>query len=195
MSDQKLDKRIQRTRELLKNALLQLIDEKTYDAITIQDIVERANLGRSTFYLHYESKDGLLLDHHNDFSATMMLRPLTFEEMMGTIPPIEVERFLRILAEHKPMYRAITQAKDADMIMNGVRQQMLEVLSDNLQTIFADKTANCSMELLVNYIIGAHLSLIDWWLTNRNQHSAEDVAKVMHQLQRAAVQSAYGLTA
>lgn len=195
MSDQKLDKRIQRTRELLKNALLQLIDEKAYDAITIQDIVERANLGRSTFYLHYESKDDLLLDHHNDFSATMMLRLLTFEEMMGTIPPVEIENFLQELADHKPMYFAITGAKDADLIMNGVRQQMVDVLTDNLQTIFADKTANCAMELLVNYIIGAHLSLIDWWLNNRNHYSAEDVAKLMHQLQRAAIQSAYGITA
>jgi hypothetical protein len=64
-----------------------------------------------------------------------------------------------------------------------------------LLTIFANKTANCAIELLVNYIIGAHLSLIDWWLSNRNQYSAEDVAKLMHQLQRAAIQSAYGITA
>ena len=63
MSDEKTDRRIQRTRELLRKALMELIDEKGYDAVTIQDITERANLGRTTFYLHYQSKEDLFLDH------------------------------------------------------------------------------------------------------------------------------------
>ena len=53
----KTDRRVQRTRELLQKALIALISERRYDAITIQDIVDRANVGRTTFYLHYSSKD------------------------------------------------------------------------------------------------------------------------------------------
>ena len=60
----KTDRRVQRTRELLQKTLIELITERGYDAITIQDIVDRANIGRTTFYLHYNSKDELLMSCH-----------------------------------------------------------------------------------------------------------------------------------
>jgi AcrR family transcriptional regulator len=60
-SDKKADRRIQRTRRLLQDALVGLILEKGYEAITVQDILDRANVGRSTFYEHFYDKDDLLL--------------------------------------------------------------------------------------------------------------------------------------
>jgi AcrR family transcriptional regulator len=62
-----MDKRVQRTRELLEKALIELINEQGYDAVTVQDIVNRANLGRTTFYLHYQSKDELFMSCHELF--------------------------------------------------------------------------------------------------------------------------------
>jgi hypothetical protein len=59
------DRRIQKTKKLLADSLGQLMREKEYDAITIQDIVDKANVGRSTFYAHYESKENLLLHNIN----------------------------------------------------------------------------------------------------------------------------------
>ena len=56
----KTDRRVQRSRELLQQALIELISECRYDAITIQNIVDRAGVGRTTFYLHYSSKDEIL---------------------------------------------------------------------------------------------------------------------------------------
>ncbi|HEX5941381.1 MAG TPA: helix-turn-helix domain-containing protein, partial [Anaerolineales bacterium] len=60
----KTNRRVERTRELLQKALIELIAERGYDAITIQDIVDRANIGRTTFYLHYNSKDELFMSCH-----------------------------------------------------------------------------------------------------------------------------------
>ena len=59
------DRRIQKTKHLLADSLGQLMREKEYDAITIQDIIDKANVGRSTFYAHYESKEKLLLNNIN----------------------------------------------------------------------------------------------------------------------------------
>ncbi len=71
MPGPKPDRRIQRTRQLLHEALITLILEKGYDAITVQDILERANLGRSTFYAHYQDKEALLLSGFQElFDAT-----------------------------------------------------------------------------------------------------------------------------
>ena len=60
MGSRKVDRRIQRTRQLLDNALIELILEKEYDKITVQNIIDQANVGRSTFYAHYLDKDDLL---------------------------------------------------------------------------------------------------------------------------------------
>ena len=61
MKNDNIDRRVQRTRQLLNEALMALIVEKGYDAITVQNLIDRANLGRSTFYAHYQDKDDLLL--------------------------------------------------------------------------------------------------------------------------------------
>ena len=83
----KMDRRIQRTRELLQKALIELIDERGYDAVTIQDIVERANIGRTTFYKHYNGKDDLFMSCHEAIVSSFQFErlythPLSREELL-----------------------------------------------------------------------------------------------------------------
>ena len=61
MSQPKTDRRVLRTRQSIRNALVELMLEKPYEKITIQAIIDRANVGRATFYNHYQDKDDLLL--------------------------------------------------------------------------------------------------------------------------------------
>src|SRR5215218_9787371 len=61
MQEKITDRRIQRTRQLLLDALSALILEKGYEAMTVQDVIDRANIGRSTFYVHFQDKEDLLL--------------------------------------------------------------------------------------------------------------------------------------
>src|SRR5690606_30540096 len=72
------DRRIQRTRKLLRESMLQLFLERGYDDISIQDVTDKANLGRATFYLHYREKDDLLAD----------VMRWQFEEFVSVAPPI-----------------------------------------------------------------------------------------------------------
>ena len=60
------DRRVQRTRKALRSALLELIKEKGYDSVSVEEITQRANLGRATFYLHYKDKEDLLVDEFNE---------------------------------------------------------------------------------------------------------------------------------
>jgi hypothetical protein len=66
-----VDRRIQKTKKALTEALIHLILEKGYEKVTIQEIIDKANIGRSTFYIHYESKEQLLLDGHNNLNVKM----------------------------------------------------------------------------------------------------------------------------
>lgn len=193
MTDEKLDRRVQRTRELLQRALMQLIDEKGYDAITINDITERANLGRTTFYLHYQNKDDLMLDHHANFAQHMSIASMTYEQIMSDEPLAQSVTFLRRLEQGRAIYLSIIEAKDADMMMQAVHEQVAENLAQNLERVFNTKTPKIPLDVLTRYIIGAQLSLVDWWMRKRTTHDADDIARQLHHMQRAIICDAYGI--
>ena len=89
----RIDRRIQKTRKLLSQALLDLILEKGYERVTVQDILDRANVGRSTFYTHYENKELLLRDGPRNLGLSLFggsdkpaARPETDGRRMGFRP-------------------------------------------------------------------------------------------------------------
>src|SRR5690348_7228202 len=89
----KPDRRVERTRDLLQKSLIELIDERGYDAVTVQDIVDRANVARATFYVHFTSKDNLFLSCHEAIlgefqSGPLRPHPLSREELLSSeVPP------------------------------------------------------------------------------------------------------------
>ena len=105
----KNDRRILRTRKLLWEALIALIQEKEYSEITIQDIADRANVNRVTFYLHYRDKQDLLENSveviFNDL--TSKITPLTGEKFRLDVPPEGMTLVYRYIAENAKFYRII----------------------------------------------------------------------------------------
>src|SRR5215208_7287843 len=86
----KINRRVQRTRELLQKSLIELISERGYDVITIQDVVDRANIGRTTFYLHYSSKEELFVSCHEFIVGKFRIGPLhalSREELLSPEAP------------------------------------------------------------------------------------------------------------
>jgi AcrR family transcriptional regulator len=193
MTDENLDRRAQRTRQLLRRALLQLIDENGYDAVTIQDITDRANLGRTTFYLHYQSKDDLLLDHHAEFANKLILERLSYDQIVSDEPPEGLVTFLQMMMDGKKIYFAIAHGKDADIIRRSIRQRMIENLRESLRAAFPNITPSAPEDALTQYIVGAQWSLIDWWISTRTGYNSAEIAVMIHRLQRAAIQDAYGM--
>ncbi|MEZ4670025.1 MAG: helix-turn-helix domain-containing protein [Anaerolineae bacterium] len=193
MDSDKLDRRVQRTRQLLVRTLMELIAEKSYDAITIQDITDRANLGRTTFYLHYQTKDDLLLGHFADFATSLNLNSMSREELLGDPPSAALVTFLTQLSGAQTIYHAFTAGKEAKFLLRGIQEQMMQNLGSSLNAAFPDYSPNLSLDLLTQYIVGAQLALMDWWMTTRTDYSAEQLAAALHQLQRAAVRDAYGV--
>ncbi len=86
MSTASTDRRVRRTRELLRSALLSLIQEKGYDRITVQDILDRADIGRSTFYAHYRDKDDLFRAGFEDIRAALAAERDAAEQGTGRRP-------------------------------------------------------------------------------------------------------------
>ena len=193
MADEKVDRRVQRTQNLLKRALMQLINEKGYDAVTIQDITDRANLGRTTFYLHYQSKEDLLLDHHAEFLELMKLGFWSKEELLAKTEASGLVAFLERIQLNSSVYLAIANAKDAEIIMRGMQNQMVNNLSESIKDALPDQNPRIPLILLCNYVVGAQLALIKWWIVNRNTYEPIHIAHMIQRLQYAAIRDAYEL--
>jgi AcrR family transcriptional regulator len=193
MMANKPDRRVQRTRQLLHTALVELVQEKGFDAITIQDITERANLGRTTFYLHYLGKEELMLDHHATLADMLGLKQLTRADLLAEEPPPGLVTFLTLVAENPRFYEALVQARGADLILRGVREQMMANLEGNLHAAFPGLEPTMPMALLKPYLINAQLAFVDWWVRSAAPYTPHQLATTIHQLQRSLLRDVYRL--
>jgi len=190
------NRRVERTRELLQKALMELIAEHEYDAITIQDIVDRAKLGRTTFYLHYNSKDELFMSCHEAIISEFhlgLLHPLTREELLSPQIPPEMTSAYRHLEEGRALLYPIFQGKDSQLILRQIRDRSAREIEANLRAVFVEADSTIPFEMLANYLVGAQIALMQWWLEKRRPHSPESLAQTFHRLQHAAICSALGI--
>ena len=190
------DRRIQRTRELLQNALKELIGERGYDAITIQDIVDRANIGRTTFYLHYNSKDELFISCHEAMVSKFLiapLHPLSREELLSPDAPQGLKSAYQHLEDSRAMLYAIFQGKDSLLIMRQIRDWNAREIETNLRTVFAEIESTTPLDVLANYLAGAQIALMHWWLEKSQPHTLANLAQTFHRLQRAVILDAFGM--
>jgi AcrR family transcriptional regulator len=130
MSKAKPDRRVQRTRQLLHTAMVELIVEKNYDKITVQDIIDRANVGRSTFYAHFMGKDDLLRDGISDLRIDLSQHFETREDTGILLRTTEVFRHLQ---EKHRLYRAMIGTEGVDFVKRVMRKQMSEDLAQRIE--------------------------------------------------------------
>lgn len=192
----KTDRRVQRTRELLQQALIDLIRARGYEAITIQDIVDRANVGRTTFYLHYRSKDDLFMGCHEQVVSAFHFGPRTphsREELLSPDVPPGITAAYRHLGDVRARLYPIFQGKDSLLILRQLRDWSARDIEARLRAAFADADSTIPLDVLANYLAGAQIGLVHWWLKQRHPHTPETIAHTFHRLQRAAIRDAFGL--
>lgn len=190
------DRRVQRTRDLLQKALIELISERRYEAITIQNIVDRANVGRTTFYLHYSSKDELFMSCHEAIVREFHFGPLyprSREELLSPEAPPGMISAFRHLEDARALLSPIFQGKDSLLILRRLRDGSAQEIEASLRAAFAEAGSTIPLDVLANYLAGAQIALVQWWLEKRRPHTPENLAQMFHRLQRAAIRDAFGL--
>ena len=195
-SKTKTDRRVQRTHDLLQKAMIDLIHERGYAAITVQDIVDRANVGRTTFYLHYSSKDDLFFGCHQTISRQFHFGPnrlLSRDELLAENAPPETVAAYRHLQEVRMLLHTAFQGKDGLLILRRIREGRAQDIEACLRAAFHDEIASVPLDVLASYLAGAQVALVQWWLEKRQPCTPETLAQTFHRLQRAAICEACGL--
>jgi AcrR family transcriptional regulator len=185
----KEDRRKQRTRALLREALIALILEKGYDAVTVQDITDRANLGRATFYLHYKGgKDELLLSMMEDIQSKVAQQsgPISKDDFTVHGQPSSTFAF-KYAEENADFFRAVLGGGVASNLTRYRKSSAAEIQTQIEPAL--DATENhIPVEIIANYIAGALNTLIIWWLENNRPYAAEEMARIFHQLLMTGIQ-------
>jgi AcrR family transcriptional regulator len=175
----KNDRRSLRTRKMLWEALIALIQEKEYAEITIQDIADRANVNRVTFYLHYRDKRDLLESSveviFNDLNSK--ITPLTGENFRLDIPPEGMVMVYRYIAENAAFYRIILGENGIPFLVNRFRKYLSELTIQRFQLLTTPKgQGRVPLEIVAEYAAGSIIGLINWWLENNMPISPEEFA-------------------
>jgi AcrR family transcriptional regulator len=184
MSEKKLDRRVKRTRRMLRQALLELIIEQGYDNLTITELTERADLRRATFYLHYSDIDELLLAvlQHlfdkliHDLEAQ---RPMPVFYRQATPP--HALAMLEYLDDNATLYRALLDGKCGVLVQRYIRDYLARIKRAQLEQLPPDSLPQ-PVDVLANYVAGAEMSMLVWWLENDRPYPAADLAEMMQSL-------------
>ena len=172
----KNDRRSQRTRQLLGEALVTLIRERDYITITVSDIVESANVGRSTFYAHYEDKDSLLvnqMEHVIDFLS----RRAPGQEEIPFFPSLGL---FRHVGEEYELYKTLVWTPGIDALIKHMRRSLSQRVEEGLAK--SGRQYDVPLPILANFIIGSFLTLLQWWLENKRTQSPEQMNEIFRKL-------------
>lgn len=173
------DRRVRRTKERLRNGLLQLLLEKPYKDISVQNILDVADVSRAAFYAHYQDKDALMMSGMPD----NVLHYDTWAETDELLPPVTA--LFQHVTEGQEWLEAMRETAVFQTIILKARQRMVE----NWLTHFArlEGTPNelkTDPEPVAFYLTGALMSLLTWWSRNGMPKTPEEMNTLFQQLAR-----------
>jgi AcrR family transcriptional regulator len=189
MAEKNEDRRIQRTRKLLQDALLALILEKGYEAVTVQDVIDRANVGRSTFYAHFQDKEALFLSEFETLRTT-------FEHHLLSQPATDTSPWslslvmFRHAQENLQLYTALAGKQGGSLALTHLQKYLSALLRTHLKQQSTEKeNPLVPPEILAHYLVSSFIALLTWWLDNDLPYSAERMNEMFRQLTQPGMEA------
>jgi AcrR family transcriptional regulator len=178
------DRRVVRTRATLRDALVSLIIERGWESISIQDVCDRANVGRSTFYTHFADKEELLLSGFEDLRRALRLVVKVSGRGKGLA-------FARPLLEHANDNRRLFRALVGKRSSQTVQRRFLEVVIGQTEEELAEALGTgAALEATVQYVAGAFSQLVIWWLEFRAPLQPAELDAIFQRLTRPVLAAA-----
>lgn len=175
------DRRSVRTREALREALLMLILERGWDAIAVQDLCERANIGRSTFYTHYPNKDALLVGSLDELRAALRQSAVAgradgnsgdFGFALGLIEHAH---------EQRRLFRALVGRRSGYVVQQRFKEMVIKLVGEELPAGDATGLPRAAAQ---RWIAGAFVELLGWWIEQRSLLPPAELAAMFEALAR-----------
>jgi AcrR family transcriptional regulator len=187
------DRRIERTQQLIRGALLSLIQEKGFETLTVQEIIDRANVGRATFYAHFDNKDDLLVSGFDDLRASLKARQ---RDALARERSVEDRVFAfsqEIFAhtnEYREVFRAMVGKRSGAAVQRQLHKLVVDLVREDVKETVARTEKAVPAEALVQFTAGALFGLLMWWLDGKMRLPVAEVDALFRRLAIPALKAA-----
>ena len=184
----KTDRRVSRTRRQLREAMMALILERGYSALTIEDITERADLGRTTFYLHYRDKEELLVESLEAIASDLKAqveRHFGQETKGGRSWSNPVAVAFNYAAENRDLFRIILEGEVGSRASSRIRDIIQETAVDFFTRRMGGQVGaspEMPLQVVAGYFASALLGFITWWLEKDLPYTGDQAADLFMRL-------------
>jgi AcrR family transcriptional regulator len=167
------DRCVNKTKRAIFVALEQLLMQKSYYKISVGDIIGMANVGRSTFYNHFETKDIMFEEYLKLIFNELKLHSSLDVENHANIPVVEL---LNHIAENKKIIQKLVSGDTSEIIFNKFKDYWNQSAEEFINTIIPpEMKTTVPRDLLINYLTSSLIDMIKWWLTNDMPYSANQM--------------------
>lgn len=181
MKQHKTDRRSQRTYRLVSSAFAELLLEKPYNEILVQDIIDRAGIGRTTFYTHYFDKEDVL-----NSMAEQMLEIFTQQIANSTarqrvVPSLEL--FKHVYQSPDQHFHMMKRNHASEQVWQVYQTVLCRAIEPALSTLCAEKRSPpIPLPVLSEYLASTFITLLKWWLAADMPYSPEQMENIYQQL-------------
>lgn len=188
MSYQSVDKRVIRTKRMIRDALTELIQEKGFEGITVRDLTTKANINRGTFYLHYRDKYDLLEQSEAELiqgiqSFAKQLDPITGVTYHLKNEPLPfVVKLFEYLEEHADFIKVILGPKGDPAFQAKLKEVMRENMLEKLVKQLKTEKMLVPVDYFTSFFISAYLGVIQKWLENGMKQSPREMSVILSKM-------------
>ncbi len=189
MATLKNDRRSKRTQRILHEALMSLMLEKRYDAITVQDIIDRADVGRSTFYAHYRDKEDLM--------ASVWVYMIEVLSRVPDQPPeagsprlLPTRALFEHVKENQPIFKGMVRGRGLELFFEQGQDYWSQKIAVDLQArLPKGQQPSVPIPVMARFIAGTLVTMLRWWLDNKMPYSPEEMDEMLQRLVMPGIQS------
>jgi AcrR family transcriptional regulator len=177
-----MDRRVRRTRRILGDALLELIVEQGYEQTTVQDVLDRADVGRSTFYAHFRDKDALLMAGFDEMAEQLRTDLAAMAPGIPPEPGQPVQALFLHAYRNQPVYTALCGRRGGPAFRRRLHDLVAGLLREHLTPHLAAARADLPVDVVVEFATGAALGLLVWWVDSGYREHPQRMAHLYQRL-------------
>ena len=179
-----IDKRVSRTKSALRIALLELMVEHGYERLSVQQILDRAAVGRATFYLHYRSKEDLLRGSFDQLREGLAQHcaAAAGDKKRAAAPLGFSLAFFQHVDGHRKLYRAVVGRASGVIVDQQMRRLLADLVRAEFDGRYRRSLDATRIELVAHSIAGALISVVSWWLDFNIKLTPEEVNALFRQM-------------
>jgi len=181
VKQQKADRRSQRTYRLVSSAFAELVGEKPYDEILVQDILDRADIGRTTFYAHYFDKEDVL-NTIIEQELERLTRQISHAAARQRVMP-SLELFEHAYHSENQQFRALMRSRAGEFLWEALQAALCRAIEPALCTLCAERRSPpIPLPVVSEYLASTLLTLLKWWLIADMPYPPEQMEHIFQQL-------------